>query len=213
MQEDRNRLRGADRRRVKTRQQKLPPSVARTHWPSNPPAEDDGRPTTANRAQPASVAPASRAPARSLWPTTASFFATTSQSDREVLEGLREPLERATPAIVRATRHTALLAMFQIFAPIHRDPCGFRGDRQRLCQCGAERGRVTGPASRASGSTASISSSRRRPCGRTFLPATILSRNRRTRPQAERDSRPAAAMAAPGPHAGPIPQPRASTAP
>jgi len=70
--------------------------------------------------------------------------------DRDVLEALREPIERGTVAISRAARQVEFPARFQLVAAMNPCPCGHCGDRSGRCRCTPERiaryrGRISGP--------------------------------------------------------------------
>lgn len=56
---------------------------------------------------------------------------------RDVLESLREPLE-GKPLLLRAGKETARFpCQFQLLAACNPCPCGFYGDREKQCHCGA----------------------------------------------------------------------------
>jgi magnesium chelatase family protein len=60
-----------------------------------------------------------------------------AEFDRAVLEGLRGPLE-GRPLHVRAGRETAVFpCRFQLLAASNPCPCGFYGDREKMCTCTA----------------------------------------------------------------------------
>jgi magnesium chelatase family protein len=70
--------------------------------------------------------------------------------DRHVLEVLRQPLEEGRITVARAARTSAFPARFMLVAAMNPCPCGFRGDRGRVCRCSPgqiERyvGRISGP--------------------------------------------------------------------
>ena len=70
--------------------------------------------------------------------------------DRRVLEVLRQPLEEGRIAVARAGRTAVFPARFMLIAAMNPCPCGFRGDRGRVCRCSpgqVERytGRISGP--------------------------------------------------------------------
>ena len=70
--------------------------------------------------------------------------------DRRVLESLREPLETGAITIARAAARLELPARFQLIAAMNPCPCGYFGDGERTCQCGAARvaryrQRISGP--------------------------------------------------------------------
>ncbi len=70
--------------------------------------------------------------------------------ERRVLEVLREPLESGRITISRAARQADFPARFQLVAAMNPCPCGYLGDAERRCACGAEqvrryRARVSGP--------------------------------------------------------------------
>ncbi|HUN70183.1 MAG TPA: YifB family Mg chelatase-like AAA ATPase [Burkholderiales bacterium] len=70
--------------------------------------------------------------------------------DRDVLEGLREPLESGRITISRAARQTDFPARFQLVAAMNPCPCGYAGDPSGRCRCTPDqiaryRGRLSGP--------------------------------------------------------------------
>lgn len=69
---------------------------------------------------------------------------------REVLESLREPMESGKVLLARAARQIEYPAGFQLVAAMNPCPCGYLGDRQRVCRCTPEqiqryRHRLSGP--------------------------------------------------------------------
>ncbi len=69
---------------------------------------------------------------------------------RNVLEVLREPLERAAVVLARARGATEWPARFQLIAAMNPCPCGYAGDPAGRCACTAAkirryRGRLSGP--------------------------------------------------------------------
>ncbi len=69
---------------------------------------------------------------------------------RDVLEGLREPLEHGVVQIARARLSVAFPARFQLVAAMNPCPCGFLGDPRGRCRCDAGqrhryRARLSGP--------------------------------------------------------------------
>ncbi|CAM2140163.1 Competence protein ComM [Pararobbsia alpina] len=58
--------------------------------------------------------------------------------DRRALEMLREPLETGSVTISRATRHADFPANCQLIAAMNPCPCGWLGDPNGRCRCGAE---------------------------------------------------------------------------
>ena len=69
---------------------------------------------------------------------------------RSVLDVLREPLETGRITISRAARHAEFPSRFQLVAAMNPCPCGYHGDPDIQCQCGADQitryqGRVSGP--------------------------------------------------------------------
>jgi magnesium chelatase family protein len=69
---------------------------------------------------------------------------------RRVLEVLRQPLEEGRITIARAARTSTFPARFMLIAAMNPCPCGFHGDRGRVCRCSPgqiERyaGRISGP--------------------------------------------------------------------
>lgn len=70
--------------------------------------------------------------------------------DRRVLEVLRQPLEEGFVTIARAARTAVFPARFMLVAAMNPCPCGFHGDRTRVCRCtpievSRYRGRLSGP--------------------------------------------------------------------
>jgi magnesium chelatase family protein len=70
--------------------------------------------------------------------------------DRRLLEALREPLETGQVTIARTGGRLELPARFQLVAAMNPCPCGYLGDSQRDCRCGAARveryrARLSGP--------------------------------------------------------------------
>jgi magnesium chelatase family protein len=69
---------------------------------------------------------------------------------RDVLEGLRQPLEDRTVTIARARSCLTFPADLQLVAAANPCPCGFLGDRRRECSCTPQavqryRARLSGP--------------------------------------------------------------------
>jgi magnesium chelatase family protein len=69
---------------------------------------------------------------------------------RDVLEGLRQPLEDGRVVVVRASGAVAFPARFTLVAAANPCPCGFEGDLRKRCQClpnrlHAYRQRLSGP--------------------------------------------------------------------
>jgi len=69
---------------------------------------------------------------------------------RQVLEGLRQPMEDRTVSIVRAAAHVQYPASFTLVAAINPCPCGYLGHPKRECKCTDKmirkyRGRLSGP--------------------------------------------------------------------
>lgn len=54
---------------------------------------------------------------------------------RNVLEGLREPIESGKIFISRTARKTEFPARFQLIAAMNPCPCGYLGDQQFACRC------------------------------------------------------------------------------
>jgi magnesium chelatase family protein len=70
--------------------------------------------------------------------------------DRRALEVLRQPLEEGRVSIARAARTAVFPARFMLIAAMNPCPCGFRGDRLRICRCtpaevARYRARLSGP--------------------------------------------------------------------
>jgi magnesium chelatase family protein len=55
--------------------------------------------------------------------------------DRRVLEALRQPLEEGRMTIGRSARTSSFPARFMFVAAMNPCPCGFFGDRRRVCRC------------------------------------------------------------------------------
>ncbi|MBK8976522.1 MAG: YifB family Mg chelatase-like AAA ATPase [Planctomycetes bacterium] len=69
---------------------------------------------------------------------------------RELLEGLRQPLEERSVTIGRAKSTVQMPADFQLVAAMNPCPCGYHGDLTRVCRCTTGvrrryRARVSGP--------------------------------------------------------------------
>ncbi len=69
---------------------------------------------------------------------------------RDVLEGLRQPLEDRTVTVARARSTLTFPASFQLVAAANPCPCGYLGDNQRDCSCSPAaihryRSRLSGP--------------------------------------------------------------------
>jgi magnesium chelatase family protein len=69
---------------------------------------------------------------------------------RDVLEGLRQPLEDRTVTVARARSTLTFPAAFQLVAAANPCPCGFLGDTVRSCTCTPAavqryRARLSGP--------------------------------------------------------------------
>lgn len=56
---------------------------------------------------------------------------------RDILEGLRQPLENGEVVIARAKENLQLPSKFVLVAAMNPCPCGFHGDPEKECQCGA----------------------------------------------------------------------------
>lgn len=54
---------------------------------------------------------------------------------RDVLEALREPLEEGVITVSRAKGSLRFPARFLLIAAMNPCPCGWRGDRERVCRC------------------------------------------------------------------------------
>jgi magnesium chelatase family protein len=70
--------------------------------------------------------------------------------DRRVLEALRQPLEEGRVTISRAARTATFPARFMLVAAMNPCPCGFFGDRRRVCRCSEPQivryaSRISGP--------------------------------------------------------------------
>lgn len=55
--------------------------------------------------------------------------------DRCVLEALRQPVEEGRVTVARAARTVFFPSRFMLVAAMNPCPCGFQGDRRRLCRC------------------------------------------------------------------------------
>ena len=63
------------------------------------------------------------------------FMDEVNEFRRDVLEGLRQPLEDGRVVIVRASGAVAFPARFTLVAAANPCPCGFDGDARRRCRC------------------------------------------------------------------------------
>jgi magnesium chelatase family protein len=73
-----------------------------------------------------------------------------AEFERGVLEALRQPVEEGCITVARAARTASFPARFMLVAAMNPCPCGFRGDRRRLCRCSAPQihryvGKISGP--------------------------------------------------------------------
>jgi magnesium chelatase family protein len=57
--------------------------------------------------------------------------------DRDVLEGLRQPLENGRVSIARAKKALVFPARFMLVAAMNPCPCGYFGDPEKECRCTA----------------------------------------------------------------------------
>jgi magnesium chelatase family protein len=78
------------------------------------------------------------------------FLDEVNEFGRDVLEGLRQPLEDGRIVVVRATGAVEFPALFTLVAAANPCPCGFHGDPRRVCRCkrpvlDAYRHRLSGP--------------------------------------------------------------------
>jgi magnesium chelatase family protein len=78
------------------------------------------------------------------------FMDEVNEFRRDVLEGLRQPLEDGRVVVVRASGAVAFPARFTLVAAANPCPCGFEGDLRKRCQClpnrlHAYRQRLSGP--------------------------------------------------------------------
>jgi magnesium chelatase family protein len=78
------------------------------------------------------------------------FLDELSEFRRDVLEGLRQPLEDGRIVVARASGAVEFPARFALVAASNPCPCGFNGDPRRTCQCLptrilAHRQRLSGP--------------------------------------------------------------------
>lgn len=69
---------------------------------------------------------------------------------REVIEGLRQPLEDRTVSVSRANQTARFPADVMLFATMNPCPCGYYGDRETACTCmpsrrGAYQSKLSGP--------------------------------------------------------------------
>src|SRR5262245_37296477 len=55
--------------------------------------------------------------------------------NRHVLEVLRQPLEEGRVAVARAARTAVFPARFMLVGAMNPCPCGYSGDRTRVCRC------------------------------------------------------------------------------
>ncbi len=56
---------------------------------------------------------------------------------RDILEALRQPLESGKAFISRAKSHLTFPAQFILVAAMNPCPCGYYGDEEKECRCGA----------------------------------------------------------------------------
>lgn len=56
---------------------------------------------------------------------------------RDILESLRQPIESGTATIARAKNTITLPAKFVLVAAMNPCPCGYYGDDEKACRCGA----------------------------------------------------------------------------
>ena len=73
-----------------------------------------------------------------------------AEFERGVLEALRQPVEEGSITVARAARTASFPARFMLVAAMNPCPCGFRGDRRRLCRCSEPQihryvGKISGP--------------------------------------------------------------------
>ena len=73
-----------------------------------------------------------------------------AEFERGVLEALRQPVEEGCITVARAARTASFPARFMLVAAMNPCPCGFRGDRRRLCRCSEPQihryvGKISGP--------------------------------------------------------------------
>lgn len=78
------------------------------------------------------------------------FMDEVTEFRRDVLEGLRQPLEDGRVVVVRASGAVAFPARCTLVAAANPCPCGYEGDPQRQCGCGPVRAaryrqRLSGP--------------------------------------------------------------------
>ncbi len=67
------------------------------------------------------------------------FMDEVNEFRRDVLEGLRQPLEDGRVVIVRASGAVGFPARFTLVAAANPCPCGFAGDSRRRCRCPPQR--------------------------------------------------------------------------
>ncbi len=70
--------------------------------------------------------------------------------DRRVLEALREPLESGHVSLARVGLRAVYPARFQLVAAMNPCPCGYQGDRRKVCRCtppqiAQYRAKISGP--------------------------------------------------------------------
>jgi magnesium chelatase family protein len=70
--------------------------------------------------------------------------------DRNVLEGLRQPLEDGIVSVARVQASLDFPAELMLIGAMNPCPCGFNGDRVKACSCSGEAirrymGRISGP--------------------------------------------------------------------
>ena len=70
--------------------------------------------------------------------------------DKKVIESLRQPLECGEVTISRSSRQVTYPAKFQLIAAMNPCPCGYAGDKNKVCQCSESqikryRRKISGP--------------------------------------------------------------------
>lgn len=65
------------------------------------------------------------------------FLDETPEFKRDVLEGLRQPLESGEVHVARAKKALVFPARFMLVASMNPCPCGYFGDKEKTCQCTA----------------------------------------------------------------------------
>ena len=84
------------------------------------------------------------------WKVRSNMGSSQSEFKKNILEGLRQPLEDGSVTIARASSSISFPADFILVAASNPCPCGFLGDTNHQCSCSATqiqryRSRISGP--------------------------------------------------------------------